>query len=88
MLGASAPLFGGFLLGSYQWSDAKNIQRRVGNAVVSFEPDYNVWGIGYWYPFSPRTNIYVGYGQRSAKGTLVSEVIDRDQFALGLRHKF
>jgi predicted porin len=88
MLGASVPLFGGSLLGSYQWSDGKNIQRLVGNAVVSFEPDYNVWGIGYAYSFSPRTTGYIGYGQRSAKGTLSSEVIDRDQFALGMIHKF
>ena len=56
MVGLTVPLFGGSLFGSYQWSDAKNII----NGLAQFEPDYNVWGVGYTYPFSRRTNMYVG----------------------------
>lgn len=100
MIGASAPLFGGSLLFSYQWSDAKNIN----TATAQFEPDYNVWGIGYSYPFSRRTNLYIGYGQRSWDGNVTalgaataaqmaalqnaSQIVDRDQIAIGLRHLF
>lgn len=94
MLGVSMPLFGGTLAASYQLADASNII--VG--LSSFEPDYNVWGIGYSYPFSRRTNMYVGYGQRSWDGevrsasgalnTSAPNVFDRTQFALGIRHLF
>jgi GBP family porin len=99
-LGLSAPLFGGSLLFSYQWSDAKNIN----TVKAQFEPDYNVWGIGYSYPFSRRTNMYIGYGQRSWDGKVTalgtataaeraalqnaSQIVDRDQFAVGIRHLF
>jgi predicted porin len=98
MLGVTVPLFGGSLLGSYQWSDAKNI---INSAGAQFEPDYNVWGIGYTYPFSRRTNMYVGYGQRSWDGRVTataaagggtlstaSQAFDAKQFALGIRHLF
>ena len=94
MLGVTVPLFGGSLLASYQYSDAKNIV----NGLAQFEPDYSVWGIGYSYPFSRRTNMYVGYGQRewdgsirSTTGTLLSQpsqAFDRSQLALGIRHLF
>jgi predicted porin len=98
MVGVTVPLFGGSLLGSYQYSDAKNIISPIG---AQFEPDYSVWGLGYSYPFSRRTNIYIGYAQRewdgritataaAGGGTLsqVSQFFDRAQFALGLRHLF
>jgi predicted porin len=94
MLGVTVPLFGGSLLGSYQYSDAKNIV----NGLAQFEPDYSVWGIGYSYPFSRRTNMYVGYGQRewdgsirSTTGALLtqpSQAFDRAQLAVGIRHLF
>jgi len=94
MFGISAPLFGGKLMASYQWADAKNII----NGLAQFEPDYNVWGIGYSYPFSRRTNMYIAYGQRSWDGSVrsttgallstVAQTVDRDQFALGIRHLF
>jgi predicted porin len=101
MLGVSIPLFGGSLLGSYQYSDADNIQPGVGGT-WSLEPDYSVWGIGYSYPFSRRTNMYVGYGQREWDGAVssfggatvpaslsqVSQAFDRAQFAVGIRHVF
>jgi len=100
MVGLTVPLFGGSILGSYQWSDAKNI---ISNNPLSlnaqFEPDYNVWGVGYTYPFSRRTNLYIGYGERSWDGTITntggttllpnaSQAFDRKQFALGFRHLF
>lgn len=97
MLGVTVPLFGGTLIGSYQYSNGKNINAVVGVNRVQLEVDYSVWGIGYAYPFSRRTNLYVGYGQRSWDGTAVdparrglnySNLFDRDQFALGLRHLF
>jgi general bacterial porin, GBP family len=97
MVGVTVPLFGGSLLGSYQYSDAKNIISPVNGA--QFEPDYSVWGIGYTYPFSRRTNMYIGYGQREWDGeirtvggagvlTQASQAFDRSQFALGIRHLF
>jgi predicted porin len=94
VLGVSVPLLGGSLLASYQYSDAKNI---VTSAGEQFEPDYQVWGVGFGYPLSRRTNLYIGYGQRSWEGTVTqagrvpvdgSAIVDRDQFALGLRHRF
>ena len=94
MLGVTVPVFGGNLRGSYQYSDAKNII----NGLAQFEPDYSVWGIGFDYPFSRRTNMYLGYAQREwdgrvtqASGTALpqaSQIFDRAQFALGLRHNF
>jgi predicted porin len=94
MLGVTVPVFGGSLRGSYQYSDAKNIV----NGLAQFEPDYSVWGIGFDYPFSRRTNLYLGYAQREwdgrvtqASGTALpqaSQIFDRAQFALGLRHSF
>lgn len=94
MAGVTVPLFGGSLLASYQYSDAKNIV----NGLAQFEPDYSVWGIGYSYPFSRRTNMYVGYGQREWDGritatsgnvlTQASQAFDRSQLAVGIRHLF
>jgi len=98
MLGVTVPLFGGSLLASYQYSDASNI---INTAGAQFEPDYSNWGIGYSYPFSRRTNMYVGYAQRewdgritataaAGGGTLnyMSQAFDKSQFAVGIRHLF
>ena len=97
MVGLTVPLVGGSLFGSYQWSDAKNID----TTAFSFEPDYNVWGVGYTYPFSRRTNIYVAYGQRKWDGNITNvvvpvtgalanaaQIVDQKQFMLGVRHLF
>jgi predicted porin len=104
MLGVSVPLFGGSLLASYQTFDADNKTRTstVNAQLVTsqYEPDYNIWGIGYTYPFSRRTNLYVAYGQREWDGTVTqnlfgnaalgqaSQVVDQSGFALGIRHLF
>lgn len=94
MLGVSVPLFGGSILGSYQYADADNIT----TATYSFEPDYSVWGVGYTYPFSRRTNMYIGYGKMEWDGNITtngvsagaapSQRFDKQQFALGIRHLF
>jgi len=94
MLGLTIPLFGGNLLGSYQMSDADEVT--YGPLPTRYEPDYNVWGVGYTYPFSRRTNLYVAYGQVEWDGSITStpvvvspsERFDRKQFALGIRHLF
>jgi len=97
MLGVSVPIMDkkyGTFLASYQYSDAKNIVR----GGVSWEPDYYVWGIGWGYDFSNRTRMYAGYGSRTLKhdtsvpsgvaGVTATTVFNRDQFALGLNHRF
>jgi predicted porin len=94
MAGVTVPLLGGNLRGSYQYSDAKNII----SGLAQYEPDYSVWGIGFDYPFSRRTNLYLGYAQREWDGRVTqasgsalpqaSQIFDRAQFALGLRHNF
>lgn len=92
MLGVTVPAFGGKFLASYQYSDGDNVT----TATYSFEPDYSVWGIGFEYPFSRRTNMYIGYGQAEWDGTITttpaaadpSNRLNRKQFALGLRHLF
>jgi predicted porin len=94
MLGVTVPLFGGSLLASYQYSNAKNVI----NQLAQFEPDYSVYGIGYSYPFSRRTNMYVGYAKRDWDGSIrtttgltaggASQAFNRDQFAVGIRHLF
>jgi GBP family porin len=88
MLGATVPLFGGQLIGSYQRADADSQIYPTASGTATFEPDYSVYGLGYQYPMSRRTNWYLGYGQVSADGTLSPTQFDRKQFALGLRHRF
>jgi predicted porin len=84
MLGATVP-FGAFTFrASYQYSDADQIVR----SGVKFEPDYDSFGLGVDYKLSNRTLVYLGYGNRSADGTLLSNTFDRQQFAFGLNHSF
>lgn len=87
MVGASVPLFGGSLLASYQSSSADGQNVTTASGVVNFDPDYSVYAIGYLYPVSNRTSLYAGYGQRDGSGTL-SKAFDKEQFALGVNHKF
>lgn len=92
MLGVTVPLFGGALLASYQVSDADEVTFGLSR----YEPDYTIFGVGYTYPLSRRTNMYIGYGQGEWDGTITStpvvvspsERFDRAQFALGIRHMF
>lgn len=90
MLGVTVPLFGGSLLGSYQDRDGDPVAVTLGNGTsVTRERDRTVWAIGYSYPLSRRTNLYVNYsdsdGEKSAQG---STTLDRSQATLGVRHLF
>jgi len=88
MAGVSLPMGRGSLMASYQYANACNVSYATGSGTANFEPDYAVWGLAYTYSMSMRTNIYLGYGQVSAKGTLDSTQVDRQQAAFGLRHRF
>lgn len=88
MLGVTMPLFGGLLSASYQSADGDSQSYATSTGTAKFEPDYSVWGLGYQYPLSPRTNLYAGYGQVAAAGTLSATQVDRKQFGTGLRHRF
>lgn len=88
MAGISAPLAGGSLLASYQYANGGSVNYATSGGTANFDPDYSVWGVAFTYPFSNRTNVYLGYGQVSAKGALSSTQVDRQQSALGLRHRF
>ncbi len=100
--------------GLHGWPDGSAVRRQplrlvpvVGceehrhDSRFSFEPDYNVWGVGYTYPFSRRTNMYVAYGQRKWDGNITNvvvpvtgplanaaQIVDTKQFTLGIRHLF
>ena len=58
LLGASAPLFGGELLAA--WQDRSD---------DAYGADLTVWGIGYTYPLSRRTNLYAFYADTTADST-------------------
>jgi predicted porin len=58
MLGASAPLFGGEALAA--WQDRSD---------DAYGADLSVWGVGYTYPLSNRTNLYAFYADTSADST-------------------
>jgi predicted porin len=88
MLGVSVPLGRGSLLASYQVANADSVSYAATTGTANFEPDYDVWGLGYTYKFSERTNLYAGYGRVLASGTLNSTQVDRQQGAMGLRHRF
>ena len=88
MAGISVPLGSGSLLASYQSADGNSLSYATTTGTAIFDPDYAVWGLGFTYPFSKRTNVYLGYGQVQAKGSLSSTQVDRQQSALGLRHRF
>jgi predicted porin len=82
------PLGRSALLASYQAANADSVSYATSAGAATFEPDYDVWGVGYTYKFSDRTNLYAGYGRVSASGTLSSTQVDRQQAAMGLRHRF
>ncbi len=88
MAGVSLPIGRGSLMASYQFANASNAGYATGSATANFEPDYVVWGLAYTYTASVQTNFYLGYGQVSARGTLDATQVDRQQAALGMRHRF
>jgi len=88
MAGVSMPVGRGLLMASYQYANASNLGYIGADGPANFEPDYTVWGLAYTYTMSKQTNLYLGYGQVSAKGTLDPTQVDRQQAAFGLRHLF
>lgn len=88
MAGVSMPVGRGSLMLSYQFANAGSVGYATSTGWATFEPDYSVWGLAYTYTMSKETNLYLGYGQVSAKGSLDPTQVDRQQAALGLRHRF
>jgi general bacterial porin, GBP family len=84
---ASVPLGAFKIYGSYQSAMADSVTV-TGTGGGTFEPDYDVWSLGLQYDFSRRTKAYLGYGSRSASGTLNSNQFDRTQLAVGIGHAF
>lgn len=76
-LGASVKAGPGSVLGAYANSKTK----QSGTADIK----HDTWAIGYLYPMSKRTDIYLNYFYDERKGGAVS----KDQVAgLGIRHRF
>ena len=85
MLGATWTIGEFAVFGSYQWADADGQKTAAG---VSFEPDYDIWGIGGTWNLSRRTMLYSSYASRDAGGTLQGDSFNAKQFAVGLVHRF
>jgi len=99
MLGVTVPLLGGSLLGSYQKRDGDIVNTCLGAFVpatglcaVALSPrerDIDVWAIGYTYPLSRRTNLYINYSDRDGEQSVNNNAtIDRKQYTVGMRHLF
>ncbi len=85
MAGVTVPLFGGSLFGSWQKYDGD----RVSLTPTTFdERDAKVYGIGYTYPLSRRTNIYAAFARNNAEESINNTALDRKQYAIGMRHLF
>jgi predicted porin len=86
MVGVSVPLLGGNLMASYQDRDGDPVQL---TPTTVDERDVSVWAIGYTYPLSRRTNLYINYSDTDGEKSLNnSTTFDRSQFTAGLRHLF
>lgn len=86
IVGVTVPLFGGSFLASYQDRDGDPIAISPG---VTRERDLSVWAIGYTYPLSRRTNMYVNFSSKDAEKDANGVAnIDRNQATLGVRHLF
>jgi general bacterial porin, GBP family len=97
MAGVTVRLFGGELLGSYQTRDGDAVGVCLSASLapacpiplVTRERDIDEYAVGYSYPLSRRTNIYISYSDRDAEGTSNNDVtLDRKQYSLGIRHLF
>jgi predicted porin len=98
MAGVTVPLFGGSLLGSYQKRDGDSTVvcflastsapcPVASTATVQGERD--VWAIGFTYPFSRRTNLYINFSDSDGEGVFNNSItVDRKQYTLGIRHLF
>jgi GBP family porin len=97
MAGVSVPLFGGSLLASYQKRDGDSVDVCLSATVagpcpvpvVSRQAERDVWAIGYAYPLSRRTNLYINFSDSDGEGALQgSTTADRKQYTMGIRHLF
>lgn len=97
MLGATVPLLGGSLLASWQKRDGDIANVCLGTFVAGVcsvaltprEIDVEVWAVGYSYPLSRRTNLYINFSDRDGeKFANNNATIDRRQYTMGIRHLF
>ena len=108
MAGLTVPLAGGQLLGSYQRrrGDPETVCTgafvpATGGCSVAFtsrDRDMTVWAIGYTYPLSRRTNLYVNFSDtdnEQTSSTLAPTLpasttteAGRKQYTVGVRHLF
>ena len=78
MVGLTFPLFGGSLFGSWQKYDGDRVQL---TPTTFDERDAKVYGIGYTYPLSRRTNIYAAFARNNAEESINNTAFDRRQYA-------
>ena len=99
LVGLTIPLFGGNILASYQDRDGDPVGVCVGAFVpatngcstplVTREADRTVWAVGYTYPLSRRTNLYINYSDSDGEHFISgSTALDRKQYTAGIRHLF
>ena len=98
MGGVSVPLLGGTLLGSYQKRDGDSVTVCLSAVVTGPCPvgatavrqaERDVWALGYTYPLSRRTNLYVNFSDSDGEGAFQgSPTLDRKQYTMGMRHLF
>ena len=99
LAGVTVPLLGGSVLASYQKRSGDSVSVCTGVfvpatglcsvALVTREGDRDVWAVGYTYPLSRRTNLYVNYSDSDGEGFLNNNIgIDRKQYTAGMRHLF
>jgi len=85
LVGLSAPLGAGNLMFSWQMSDANRTDDSVkdANGITSKQ---NIFGLGYTYNLSKRTNLYV-WGDYT-KHALYQDDLKTSEVGVGLRHQF
>lgn len=87
LVGATAPLFGGTLMGSYQFADVD-----ASATTLAFERE--VFALGYDYSLSKRTNLYSVASFSNGDKALDkvdganSALVNRNVYQVGIRHKF
>ena len=58
-------------------------------ALTPREGDQKVWSVGYTYPLSRRTNLYISYADSDGEKSFNSlSTVDLKQYSVGLRHLF
>ncbi len=89
MFGVTVPLFGGNILASYQDKDGDPVNIGTAAVPITREADLAIWAIGYTYPLSRRTNVYLNWSSKDGKKSLNGVASqDRTQGTIGIRHLF